>query len=466
MARGRGIFFLTGHFGNWELLAATHGLAGFGLSVVVRPLDNPYLEALIARARERSGLRAISKREAVQGVRAALARGECIGILLDQDAGRDGVFVPFLGHPASTSRALAVLAIKTRAPVVPAFIHRLPDGGHELVLDPEIPLAITGDLDHDIEVNTARFTEAIERHVLAHPEQWFWVHRRWKSRPGVSARRPTGAAALGAVLLALGIAGAPGDVQAVGEDPAVEVTEALRSLGPPGLLWGRLAIEEESPVGAWTPLNGIQVTLYPATPTLVAELERIRQSARTSGAQYESAVARVQAALAAHQGRIDRQTPAAPVAGTRLGRGAAPRGGPAGRRAPRRLPDRSSAPSRGAARRRLPAERRRRAPRLDDSGEPPHPWREKTDPAGLFAFTAVPSGDWLVVAIRVTAYAAETLRAEPKARQTSRTRNFLPRAGAPAKEAELWVTRVRVVAGERVGLSLTDRARWLVGPLR
>ena len=183
LARGRGIFFLTGHFGNWELLAATHGHAGFGLSVVVRPLDNPYLDVLIARARERSGLRAIPKRDAVQGVRAALARGECIGILLDQDAGRSGVFVPFLGHPASTSRALAVMAIKTRAPVVPAFIHRLPDGGHELVLDPEIPLAITGDLDHDIEVNTARFTHAIERHVLAHPEQWFWVHRRWKSRP-------------------------------------------------------------------------------------------------------------------------------------------------------------------------------------------------------------------------------------------------------------------------------------------
>jgi KDO2-lipid IV(A) lauroyltransferase len=183
LAKGRGIFFLTGHFGNWELLAATHRLAGFGLSVVVRPLDNPYLDALIARARERSGLRAISKREAVQGVRAALARGECIGILLDQDAGRDGVFVPFLGQPASTSRALAILALKTRAPVVPAFIHRLPDGGHELVLEPEIPLATTGDLDQDIAVNTARYTEALERQVRAHPEQWFWVHRRWKSRP-------------------------------------------------------------------------------------------------------------------------------------------------------------------------------------------------------------------------------------------------------------------------------------------
>jgi KDO2-lipid IV(A) lauroyltransferase len=183
LARGRGIFFLTGHFGNWELLAATHGLAGFGLSVVVRPLDNPYLDALIARARERSGLRAISKREAVLGVREALGRGECIGILLDQDAGRGGVFVPFLGHPASTSRALAVLALKTRAPVLPAFIHRLPDGQHELVLEPEIPLVITGDLDHDIAANTARYTEAIERQVRAHPAQWFWVHRRWKTRP-------------------------------------------------------------------------------------------------------------------------------------------------------------------------------------------------------------------------------------------------------------------------------------------
>ena len=183
MARGRGVFFLTAHFGNWELLAATHGLAGFGLSVVVRPLDNPYLDALIAQARQRSGLRAISKREAVQGVRAALARGESIGILLDQDAGREGVFVPFLGHAASTSRSLAVLALKTRAPVVPAFIHRLHDGGHELVVEPEIPLVITGDLDHDIVVNTARFTEAIERQVRTHPEQWFWVHRRWKSRP-------------------------------------------------------------------------------------------------------------------------------------------------------------------------------------------------------------------------------------------------------------------------------------------
>ncbi len=281
------------------------------------------------------------------------------------------------------------------------------------------------------------------------------------------SRRPTtDALALGAVLFALGIAGAPGGAGAVGEDPAAEVTEALRSLGPPGLVWGRLAVEEESPVGAWTPLSGIEVTLYPATPALITELERIRQSARTSATQYESAVVRVQTALAAHQGRIDRQTapPLSPgqglvaepplVAAPRIAKPAKPAVPPeSGFLRPGGVTERpagTAVPS-GAS---------------EEREETPHPWREKTDPAGLFAFAVVPSGDWLVVAIRVAPYAAEKLRAAPRSRQTSRTQHFLPRAAGPVKEAELWVTRVRVVAGERVGLNLTDRARWLVGPLR
>ena len=124
--------------------------------------------------------------------------------------------------------------------------------------------------------------------------------------------------ALWAVLLAGGVVAAPGAVQAVGEDPAAEISEALRSLGPPGGVWGRLSVEEESPAGAWTPLDGIEVTLYLATPTLVAELERIRQSARGSATQYESAVARVQSALTVHQGRIDRQTAQPPTLGDLL----------------------------------------------------------------------------------------------------------------------------------------------------
>ena len=185
MAEGRGAFYLTAHYGNWELLAAAHGLAGFPASVVIRPLDNPFLEARLARGRTRSRLGLIPKREAVRGVRAALTRAECVGILLDQDAGRGGVFVPFFGQPAATSRSLAVLALKTRSPVVPAFIRRLPNGEHHITLEPVIPLVSTGQRERDVEAATARFTEAIERQVRAHPEQWFWVHRRWKTRRSV-----------------------------------------------------------------------------------------------------------------------------------------------------------------------------------------------------------------------------------------------------------------------------------------
>lgn len=184
LTEGRGAFYLGAHFGNWELLAAANMLAGLPpLNAVIRPLDNPFLDHLVARGRARWQLRLISKKAAVKGVQAALARGECVGIMLDQNAGRQGVFVPFFGQLASTSRSLAVLALKTGAPVVPAFIHRLPDGDHQVSLEPPIPLVRTGQRERDVEVNTARFTAAIERRVRAHSEQWFWVHRRWKTRP-------------------------------------------------------------------------------------------------------------------------------------------------------------------------------------------------------------------------------------------------------------------------------------------
>lgn len=278
----------------------------------------------------------------------------------------------------------------------------------------------------------------------------------------MSHRRTAAALGLGVVVVVLGIAGVPALTGAVGEDPAGEVAETLRSLGPPGMVWGRLALEEESPAGASTPLGGVEVTLYPATPALIAELDRIRRSARTSGAQYESAVARVQAALAAHQGRIDRQGAPPSTTGERaLGLeprdvGIPPTSGPPAPKAP--------GPSRSPGASGRQGDAPAKAP--EAPAEARHPWRQKTDPAGIFAFDGVPSGDWLVVAVRVAPYAAETLRGEPKPRQAGRGQRFLPRAATPAKEAELWVSRVRVVATERVGLELTDRARWLAGPLR
>jgi hypothetical protein len=96
----------------------------------------------------------------------------------------------------------------------------------------------------------------------------------------------------------------------------------------------------------------------------------------------------------------------------------------------------------------------------------PHPWRQRTDPSGLFSFSSLPSGDWLVVAIQITAYQGEKLRAAPRPRAPGRGLSYLPRAVGPAKEAEVWVVRVRLGADERVGLELLDRARWMAGPVR
>jgi KDO2-lipid IV(A) lauroyltransferase len=151
--------------------------------VVVRPLDNPDLEALLAEGRRRSGLGLIPKRRALREVQAALARGETVSILLDQDAGRDGAFVPFFGRPASTSRSLALLALRSGAPVLPVFIRRLPSGEHVLTVEAPVVVVDSGDRARDVQEATARFTAAIERQVRSCPEQWFWVHRRWKTRP-------------------------------------------------------------------------------------------------------------------------------------------------------------------------------------------------------------------------------------------------------------------------------------------
>ncbi|MBI4608099.1 MAG: lysophospholipid acyltransferase family protein [Candidatus Rokubacteria bacterium] len=184
MARGKGVLLLTAHLGNWELLAATHGLSGHPLSIVVRPLDSSLLDRLVTRARERSGAGVIRKHRALREVLDALRRQRMVGILLDQNATRrEGVFVPFFGRPASTSKSLALLALRSGAPVLPVFIHREADGSHRVVIEPEVPPPRTGDHRHDIVAYTAAFTRCVEDAVRRWPEQWFWVHRRWRTRP-------------------------------------------------------------------------------------------------------------------------------------------------------------------------------------------------------------------------------------------------------------------------------------------
>ena len=179
-AEEKGVLVLTAHYGNWELLAASHVLIDIPLSVVVRPLDDPLMDRLVERFRQRSGVELIDKRRGLRDILDALRHGRMVGILLDQNASRaEGVFAPFFGAPASTSKALAVISLRSRAPVVPTFIRRGRGGRHRVEIEPALPVPSDG----DVAGYTEAFNRAIEAAVRRAPEQWFWLHKRWKTEP-------------------------------------------------------------------------------------------------------------------------------------------------------------------------------------------------------------------------------------------------------------------------------------------
>jgi KDO2-lipid IV(A) lauroyltransferase len=183
--KGKGVLLLTGHMGAWELCAFAHGAYGHPLEFLVRPLDNPLLDRLITRYREMSGNRTIDKQRAVRPVFAALRRGKGVGLLIDINVLADqGVFCDFFGIPACSTTGLAVFALRADAPVVPGFLiwdERLKK--HRLCFEPEIPLIRTGDFKEEAQLNTARFTKAVEEYARRYPDQWLWIHRRWRTRP-------------------------------------------------------------------------------------------------------------------------------------------------------------------------------------------------------------------------------------------------------------------------------------------
>jgi len=191
-AKGRGVLFVTAHFGNWELMPIAFSMRGHRLFGVARPLDNPYLDRLVRMRRERWGNQILSKYGALQEVRRLLAQGEAVGFLLDQNvSGRGGVFVPFFDQPASTNKSLALLALRTGAPVLPAFILREKER-HRVVIEKEVELVRTADLAADVLENTARLTQIIEAYIRRYPDHWLWMHRRWKTQPaGQKVRRST-----------------------------------------------------------------------------------------------------------------------------------------------------------------------------------------------------------------------------------------------------------------------------------
>lgn len=180
-----GAVILTGHFGNWELLAYAHGLLGHPVTLVHRPMHNPLFDAAITRVRVGSGTQAIKKKAAAKEALRALRRHGILAIPSDQNQTVSfGVFVDFFGKPACTTPGVARLAMLTGAPVYPVFLVRKDEGArHRIEILPEVEIVSSGDRQADIRANTQRCSLIIEQMIRRYPEQWIWFHKRWKTRP-------------------------------------------------------------------------------------------------------------------------------------------------------------------------------------------------------------------------------------------------------------------------------------------
>jgi len=177
--RGKGVLFATAHLGNWELSAFAHALLTAPMNVVVRPLDNPRIDRLIERRRTLSGNRLIEKKDFARGILKALAANEAVGILIDQNASVDsGVFVDFFGIPACAGTGFVKLAAHTGAAVIPGFA-LWSEAERKYILRFFPPVAMTGDLHGD----SSRLHSVLESVIRQYPDQWLWIHRRWKTRP-------------------------------------------------------------------------------------------------------------------------------------------------------------------------------------------------------------------------------------------------------------------------------------------
>ena len=197
-AKGKGVLVVTGHFGNWEVATAA-GLQrypqGRGRFCFVRRAFKPrWVDAVVSRRFRRAGLGIVSKHGSLEAILDRLARQDIVVFPFDQHAARrDGVVVDFFGHPASTFRSLAILALNTGAPVVPGASWREPDGTHVLRFEEPLPVIECEDVSEAIRRNSRAYNAALERLILRHPEQWWWVHRRWKAArvvPGVAPAAP------------------------------------------------------------------------------------------------------------------------------------------------------------------------------------------------------------------------------------------------------------------------------------
>jgi KDO2-lipid IV(A) lauroyltransferase len=183
--RGKGVLYLTGHIGAWELSSFAHALYGYPLHFMARPLDNQRLDALVNKYRCASGNEPIFKNESARVMLRILKGGGTVGILADQNTmPEEGVFVDFFGKSACTTTGLARVALHTGAAVVPGYAYWDESiQKYHLRFEPPVELIRTGDTERDVFENTKRFTKVIEEIIRKHPDQWVWVHQRWKNRP-------------------------------------------------------------------------------------------------------------------------------------------------------------------------------------------------------------------------------------------------------------------------------------------
>ncbi|CAN5869023.1 lysophospholipid acyltransferase family protein [soil metagenome] len=184
-AEGRGVLLFTGHFGFWEINALVHALEMKPMAVLARPLDNPLLHALLESVRGRTGNSVIYRRGAIRRVLRALGKNQAVALLIDQHIQSvDAVYVDFFNRPAATTSALAALALRTGAPVVPVFALPQPGGRFRMVYEHPVPPPKADDPDA-IRAFTQRCTDVLEMYVRRYPDLWLWMHRRWRDVEGV-----------------------------------------------------------------------------------------------------------------------------------------------------------------------------------------------------------------------------------------------------------------------------------------
>jgi len=194
-SKGKGVAFITAHCGNWDLLALAFGARVHEIGVVARRQDNPHLNTVLERIRQSYGNQVVYKNTALRAMLATFKKQGIVGMLIDQAVGADeGILVEFLGRPAWATKLPAYIARKSGTPMVPVFIHR--DGDAQIItFYPELVPSSAPDLETAAAEDVAALNGYIERYVIAHPTQWYWIHKRWKNVPPSATAAPSASGA-------------------------------------------------------------------------------------------------------------------------------------------------------------------------------------------------------------------------------------------------------------------------------